>query len=428
MLTVKKNETLTRVGRGTPMGELMRRYWLPFLLSSDLRDPDGEPRRVRLLGEDLVAFRDTGGRVGLLEKYCPHRCADLFVGRNEEYGLTCIYHGWKFDVTGQCVDMPSEPPGHSFAEKIRVPAYPVQERAGVLWTYMGPKELEPELPEFEWARAPDDHRYASWNYQECNFVQAIEGGIDTIHSIFVHSTLDSHRKLDAQKEQGKRQGDPQMRYRTRDNAAKLFAQNTDYGVAIAAQYKGEGEDYWRFNLFWMPFYTSPSGRPGVKMVHAFVPLDDELTARWCFSCRLDRPYRSSEYAQMRKGSGVHAELIAGTHWPTHNKRNNYLQDREMQRTESYSGIKDFGAQDYAVQEGMGPIQDRTIEHLGTSDIGIIAMRERLLEAAADLQEGTEPYTATHGDVYHVHAGDVVLPPDAKWDEDERVKKVMAARW
>ena len=159
MLSLEENERLTRVGKGTPIGELLRRYWIPALLSADLPQPIGDPLRVTLLGERLVAFRAIDGRVGLIERNCAHRCADLFFGRNEEGGLRCTYHGWKYDLQGNCVDMPSEPTETNFKDKVRLTAYPVRERAGVLWAYMGPREQVPELPEFEWARVPDDHRY-----------------------------------------------------------------------------------------------------------------------------------------------------------------------------------------------------------------------------------------------------------------------------
>ena len=202
-----ENDRLTRVGRQTPMGELVRRFWIPFLQVTDLREPDGAPVRVTLLGEKLVAFRDSDGRVGLIERLCAHRCADLFFGRNEENGLRCTYHGWKYDVEGKCVDMPTEDAASTYKDKIRLTSYPVQERAGILWTYMGPREQMPELPEFEWMRVPEDYRFTSWSLQENNFVQGIDGGIDTVHSVYLHSTLDSHRDLNAWQEQGKSQGD-----------------------------------------------------------------------------------------------------------------------------------------------------------------------------------------------------------------------------
>jgi phthalate 4,5-dioxygenase len=429
MLTSQENERLTRVGRGTPTGELMRRFWLPFLLESDLHEADGPPVRVTLLGERLVAFRDTGGRIGLIDRACAHRCADLFFGRNEEGGLRCTYHGWKYDVDGKCLDMPTEDAESSYKENIRLTAYPVRERAGVLWAYMGPKGQEPELPEFEWARVPDSFRFISWNFQQNNFVQAIDGGIDTIHSVFLHSTLDSHRKLDEWQAQGKRDGNPRLVHRVRNNPPKLSVKDTDYGVVIGAKYPGkEGTDYWRYNLFLMPFYTMPPSGQDRKIAHAFVPVDDETTLRWVFTWNLEKPLPARDVAEMKAGASVHVQFIPGTHYPARNMSNDYLIDREAQRTLTFTGIKGIGEQDFSVQEGMGRIVDRTREHLGTSDVGIVAMRRRLLKAAADLQEGVTPHAARHGDVYRIRAAEVVLPSDAKWDEDPRPKEAMTARW
>jgi phenylpropionate dioxygenase-like ring-hydroxylating dioxygenase large terminal subunit len=429
---MEENARLTRVGRGTPMGELVRRFWLPFLLESDLQAADGPPLRVTLLGERLVAFRDTARRIGLIDRTCAHRCADLFFGRNEQGGLRCTYHGWKYDVNGKCLDMPTEEAGSVFKDNIKLTAYPVRERAGVLWTYMGPKDQIPQLPEFEWVRVPDGHRFTSWNYQQNNFVQAIDGGIDTIHSVFLHSTLDSHRKLDEWQEQGKREGNPRLVHRVRTNPPKLVAKDTDYGVLIAGKYRGSGDtDYWRYNNFLMPFYTMPPGGgsgASKKIAHAFVPIDDENTMRWVFTWNFEQPLSAREIAEMKAGSSVHVEFISGTHHPARNLSNDYMIDRELQKTLTFTGIKGIGEQDFSVQEGMGGIVDRTREHLGSSDIGIVAMRRRLLKAAADLQEGVAPYAALHGDVYHIRSAELVLPADAQWDQDERLKEAMTARW
>ena len=429
MLNREENERISHVGRETPMGELLRRFWLPFLQVADLPEPDGPPVRVTLLGERLVAFRDSEGRVGLIDRLCAHRCADLFFGRNEESGLRCTYHGWKYDVEGKCLDMPTEDAESTFKDKIKLTAYPVREKAGVLWTFMGPKGQIPELPEFEWARVPESHRFISWSVQQNNFVQAIDGGIDTVHSVFLHSGVDSHRQLDVWQERGRQEQDPRLVHRVRTNPPKLYTKDTDFGLMIGGQYRGkEGMDYWRCNLFFVPFYTMPPGTPTRKLCHAFVPLDDENTARWAFSWDVQKPYPAKEIAEMRSGASVHVQLLPGGHNPARNKANDYLIDREAQRTLTYTGIKGTGEQDFSVQEGMGAVVDRTREHLGTSDIGIIAMRRRLMKFAADLQEGVAPYAAAHGDVYHVRPADVVLPAGAKWDEDERLKKAMTASW
>src|SRR5438067_6477726 len=174
MLTKEENELLCRVGPGTVMGNLMRQYWVPALLSSELPEPDCAPLRVRVLGENLIAFRDSGGQVGLLDQACPHRGASLFFGRNEEEGLRCVYHGWKYDVSGQCVDMPSEPAESNFKSKIKATAYPAHERGGMVWVYMGRQDPPPPLPDFEWCLLPEEQRRIQWKaVRECNWVQAL---------------------------------------------------------------------------------------------------------------------------------------------------------------------------------------------------------------------------------------------------------------
>src|SRR3982751_776688 len=189
MLTREENELLTRVGPGTPMGNLLRRYWLPAMLAEEVPTPESPPIRVRLLGEDLVAFRDTYSQVGLIAANCPHRGASLFFGRNEEGGIRCVYHGWKFDTSGQCVDMPSEPAESNFKSKIKATAYPCREQGGLIWTYMGPLAEPPGLPELEFTLVPDEQRYISKRYQPTSFAQALEGEIDQSHVSFLHSSL-----------------------------------------------------------------------------------------------------------------------------------------------------------------------------------------------------------------------------------------------
>src|ERR671937_275405 len=186
MLKQEENELITRVGPGTPMGNLMREYWVPAMLSSELPAPDCDPVRVMLLGEQLIAFRDTSGKVGLIQNNCPHRGASLFFGRNEENGLRCVYHGWKFDAQGNCVDMPNEPAESDFKTKVRARAYATQERGGIVWTYMGPKRAPPPLPDLEANMLPDGAWQVGAIQRECNWLQALEGDIDTSHLGFLH--------------------------------------------------------------------------------------------------------------------------------------------------------------------------------------------------------------------------------------------------
>jgi phthalate 4,5-dioxygenase len=186
MLRKEQNDLVTQTGPGTPMGALFRCYWTPVLLASELPENDCPPVRVKVLSERLVAFRDSRGRYGLIDEFCPHRGASLWFGRNEECGLRCPYHGWKFDVTGQCVEVPSEPAESGFAKRIKLKSYPLVERGGVLWAYLGPAERQPVLPEWEFALVPDAQRFVSKRIQECNWLQAMEGGIDSSHVSFLH--------------------------------------------------------------------------------------------------------------------------------------------------------------------------------------------------------------------------------------------------
>jgi phthalate 4,5-dioxygenase oxygenase subunit len=430
MLSVQENEKLARVGKGTVMGEYMRRFWMPFLLSTDIPEADGEPVRVRLLGEDLLAFRNTDGVVGLVQRNCPHRWASMFYGRNEENGIRCSYHGWKFDVDGNCVDMPTETEDSNFRNKVRISAYPVVEKGGSLWAYMGDPANQPEFPDFEFFRVPEEHQFISWNRQECNFAQAIEGGIDSAHSNFLHATLDAYRMTDAWKAEGKRTGKLRDLYHARDQHPKFFAEDTDYGVATGARREtGEGTHYWRYNLFLLPFYTMPPSDPKQKFFHAFVPLDDGTSARWSFVWNVDRPITRADRALWHRGYGIHSEVHPGPeHRPVRNEENDYLIDRQMQKEVNFTGIAILADEDYSVQESMGRIEPREMEHLGTTDVGIIKTRRRLLREASELAEGKAPHSAANGAVYSVRAGDVVLDTDADWLNDEKVKDVMKATW
>ena len=190
MLSREDNEIVTNTDRGTPMGELFRRFWLPVALAEELPGPDSTPLRVKIMNEDLIAFRDTDGRVGLVDAYCPHRGAPMFFGRNEENGLRCVYHGWKFDVDGVCTDLPNAPEGETFKSKIHITSYPCEDRGGLIWAYMGPAEKKPPFPEFEWVKLGKEHRYINKFRLECNYLQAMEGDYDPSHAGFLHSVMD----------------------------------------------------------------------------------------------------------------------------------------------------------------------------------------------------------------------------------------------
>ena len=404
MLTPEENQLLTRVGPCTPAGELFRRFWLPALLSEELPAADCPPVRVRLLGEDLVAFRDTAGRIGLLSPLCAHRGAPLFYGRNEEHGLRCVYHGWKYDVTGRCIDMPSEPAESTFKDRIRQKAYPCRERGGVIWAYLGPAELMPELPELEWNLLPEGHcRVSKWLH-ESNYLQGFEGDIDTAHASFLHSFLDP--------DSSPQDGTISAKLKATDKAPKIMVDQTDYGFRYGARRRVSEDEYnWRVTQWLLPTYSLigfirfPAGG------RVWVPIDDERTYTYFYSFHPDRPLTVEEHARFESGNSFPPQLVTGTYNPVRNKTNEYLIDRELQRTATYTGIFGVNDQDRAIQEGMGAIFDRSQEHLATSDIAIIAARQRLLKTVRDLQNGIEPYAAQHPEIYAVRALDAVCAED-----------------
>ena len=367
MLSREEIELLTRIGPGTAMGALMRRYWMPATFSDRIAAPDSPPVRVKLLGENLVAFRDTGGRVGLLDERCPHRTASLFFGRNEECGLRCVYHGWKFDVDGACVDLPSEPPGGNFRNKIRIKSYPCEEHGGVVWTYMGPPEFRPAFPDLEWAHLPASHRFASRHVQQCNWLQGLEGGFDSSHLAFLH--------------RGSERGNVGI------VPSRYEVVSTDFGfVAGAGRELDTGEIFWTANVMLMPFHKIIASVPAGA--HVWAPMDDETTMLYSVDFHPDRPLTEEDLERSRTWGGIHTENIPDTDRAIRNRDNDYMVDRTLQASgQSYTGMHGLGVQDCGIQESMGPIADRTIEHLGVSDTAIIKIRRLLLQTLNDHAEG-----------------------------------------
>jgi phthalate 4,5-dioxygenase oxygenase subunit len=383
MLTRQQNDTLTQTGPGTPMGELFRRYWIPALLAEELPEPDCPPIRVKLLSERLIAFRDTQGRVGLLDEFCRHRRASLWFGRNEASGLRCAYHGWKYDITGQCIEIPSEPPGSVFCQDVKLKAYPCMERGGAIWTYMGPPELRPPFPEFEWTSVPASHRFVSKRLQECNYLQAMEGGIDSSHVSSLHSG-EMHTDV-------LHKGTKGAQYQ-KDTRPKFEVVDSPSGLLIGARRSAEpGLYYWRITQWVMPWYTMipPYGDHALHG-HAWVPIDDENCWTWSMSHHPARPLNDAEWEAIRSGQSVYAELIPGTYRPMANKDNDYLIDRAAQKTgRYYSGVKGISMQDASIQESMGPITDRSLEYLASTDIAIVKARRRLLQAVQSVRQASQ---------------------------------------
>ena len=412
MLPVEDNELMCRVGPGTPMGEVLRQYWLPVFFPSELT-ADGPPLRTRLLGEDLIAFRATSGRISLIQNACPHRGASLFFGRNEEDGLRCVYHGWKFDVNGDCVDMPSEPAESNFKSKVKATAYPGVERGGMVWVYMGRSKPPPALPDFEWCLVPEDQRRIQWKaVRECNWVQALEGDLDSSHTGFLHARLDRASVLE-------------MAGMRADNAPVLEVEETGIGVMYGARRTMRDDSYyWRTTQFVLPFYGMfPSGLDGNVPCHIWVPIDDYNTLSWGIDWHPLRTYTAAERDSSVTVSGGGATLLPASsrahgEWFTEaNAANDYLLDREIQRNETFSGIPTVALQDTAVTESMGAIAPREREHLGTSDGMIIRTRRRLIGIArAYRDEGVLPPGVSDPEAFRVRSCAIHLQREVRWQE------------
>ena len=395
MLSKHDNELITRVGPGTPMGQLMRRYWLPALLSDELPEPDCAPIRLRLLGEDLVAFRTTSGKPAVLDTWCPHRNANLFWGRNEEEGLRCVYHGWKFNADGACVDMPNEPARSKFAEKIRQPAYPAVDKGGFIWVYMGPAEAQPpELPHFEWLDVPGEHRNVHKRFQDCNWLQNLEGEVDSSHAPFLHGSVGPNGM--------------QPYNNNADRQPVFHTLETEFGVAIAARREaGPEQYYWRITPFMLPFYTIvPRARETNYIWTAAVPIDDLTMFGMTVIWSPDKPVARMPVVD------VDANFRS-----VQNRGNDYLVDRQLQKTSSFTGIRGVRVQDMAVQEDQrGPLSDRSREHLGASDLGVIATRRMLLEQLRALQRGIEPGQPHTPEAYYLRSAAVNADRSTPWEQ------------
>lgn len=393
MLSREENELLTKTGPGTPMGEMMRRYWIPALLSEEIPEPDCEPKHVRLLGENLVAFRDTHGRIGLLEEYCPHRGVSLVYGRNEEGGLRCIYHGWKMDVEGNVLETPAEPPGSSLKDKIKPRAYATREVADVVWAYMGPPDKMPAFPEFEWTRAPKPQLSLCKVFSDCNYFQGVEGSIDSSHLNYLHSSEFSSR--------------------SRDRAPQLTEpEDTPYGFRYAAIRRTDKESYIRVTHFVAPFHViippTRAGGEDVRAHQAWVPIDDEHHYFYNFQFNSNGPFTRDYTAQF--------ELDAD-YRPARNRQNKHRQNQAAMKAGNFTGIEGIRSQDIAIVESMIPVVDRTKEHLGTADIAIIRARRCMINAVRGFMAGGEPLGLDPSIQYRrIRSEEKLVPANTPWRE------------
>jgi phthalate 4,5-dioxygenase oxygenase subunit len=422
MLPKEENDLLCRVGPGTPMGDLLRQYWFPAIPSFELPSPDCPPKKVRLLGEDMVAFRSTSGEVGLVANSCPHRGASLFFGRNEEEGLRCVYHGWKFDVSGDCIDMPSEPAESNFKNKVRAKSYPARDVNHVIWVYMGPREIPPPFPRYEIATLPPEQvSQPRLMMEEANWFQNLEGDIDSCHIDYLHSRLQADKMM-----AGGIRG-----FFTRDRSPELNVVASDHGAfySAARQWDDEGNNWHRISQFIFPFHTmiAASNQDRVSL-RSWVPIDDHYTLQIVQSGSLVGAISEAENESTRDIFGIVGGYVPETSDPRSryftvaNKNNDYLRDFELEKTTQFCGIIFAGnLQDRAMTElmcnedGVEPIYDRSKEHLGTTDRMVITARRLMINAAKAFRErGELPPNVDNVQLDRVRSASAILPADADW--------------
>ena len=422
MLTAQENAILTETGPDAPMGAVFRRYWMPALLSRELPTPDCPPLRVKLLGEDFVAFRDSAGRVGIVAPGCPHRGANLFFGRVEDCGIRCAYHGWKFDVRGACVDIPTLPDAAArrLMPRAAVRALETAEFGDVIWAYMGPGEAPP-LPRFEFGLVPPTHRFVSKKFQQCNWAQACEGGLDTAHFSYLHAGMRDGEKVGLTEVAGRRvpgENEPpslaRFRWMVEDGRPEFTVLDHPAGLLLCAGRRADaGATYWRMTQFLMPNHSlAPGNFPeDNNLGNTWVPHDDRSCWIFCYCWNPDRPLTEKETTALANGLGIFAAV--DEHFvPVRRRENDYLIDRTLQREASFTGIAGISEQDQAIADSQGFIADRTRELLGQTDLGVVRFRRLALQAAQDVAEGRSPQGATAPDAYRVRSGDAMSEPGA----------------
>lgn len=413
MLSHEENNLLTRVEGDTPMGGIMRSHWIPACLSEEVAEPDGTPVRIRLLGERLVAFRDSDGKLGLIDETCPHRRASLALARNEECGLRCLYHGWKFDVAGNCVDMSSEPPGSELPKKVKIKSYPVHEHCGLIFTYMGPPKSIPTFDPPVYAPSCDTRIATSKMVIRCNWAQILEGSIDSAHSSSLHSSdMVPARILSAD-------ADAQRWYRpSTDKSPRLETQRTPFGFRYAAIRRpikdASTHDYIRTTLFIAPWTVHIPSNDQYHLATVHIPMDDETTAFYFIAYGTDNVPSNEDWRRfmhVRVGIDLDQNYV-----PIRNMENNYKQDRQAMKLGSYTGIDGIPNQDMAMWETMGPIVDRTRDKLGASDLAIVEFRRVMTDAAKDFQNGKPAIGTTEPKIPQatLHSFQGIVPKGTDW--------------
>ena len=385
MLSNEENQLLCRIEGEAPMGQLMRRHWTPVCLLEEVSEPDGAPAKARVFGEDLVVFRDTEGRVGVMDEYCPHRRASLVYGRNEEGGLRCLYHGWKMDVEGNVLEMASEPAASGMAAKTKHKAYPVKEWGGLVWTYMGPRISVPEFRPPAWAPSAEARVSIAKVLLPCNWAQILEGAIDSAHSSSLHSSDMVPARVDGAKATDKAWLRPST-----DKAPRMQVQRTPYGFRYAALRRpinnAATHDYVRSTVFVAPATALIPPNNLYNVANINVPMDDTNTAFYFIAW--GHPAQTPETDTWRKflRQTVGVDLDA-EYRPLRTMANKFWQDRQAMKAGNFTGITGFPNQDVAMWLTMGPIADRTHDRLGASDLAIVEFRRQMLEAVHAFQQG-----------------------------------------
>ncbi|MBN9079861.1 MAG: ring-hydroxylating oxygenase subunit alpha [Rhizobiales bacterium 62-17] len=418
MLSAADNETLTRTDAGTSMGQYFRRFWQPVALSRELPEPDGAPLRVTIMGENLVAFRNSKGVVGLVDARCPHRGADLYFGRNENCAIRCVFHGWQFDLQGRPLELPNVPPEASYHQSLRLKAYPTREYGDVVWAYMGPdpwtKPL-PEVPQLEFGSLPATHRFVTKKLQECNWAQSIEGALDTSHFSFLHMpapSVPSNANPDAPADEKR------LRWIREDPLPQFLIIDHDVGFVVGGARRADhGMRYWRSAQFALPSHsTTPSTLPGeTHFGYTWVPIDDENCWIYTYAWNPDRPLSQDEIEKFSSGHGVIAEVDTNF-IPIRNRANNYLIDRQNQKHITYTGVRGVAEQDAMIQESQGRIADRSLEHLSASDAAIVRFRRVMLNQAKALAQGVEPEAPFKHAAYRLRSGSWMASEGVPFDQ------------
>lgn len=415
MLTQEENERLTLTGPGTPMGQVFRQYWMPALLSREL-EPEGPPKSLRILGEEFIAFRDGEGRVGVVEPRCPHRGAHLFFGRGEACGLRCAYHGWQFDTDGNCIDVPtaSDKVAESIKPKAKLQSLTVQESLGLIWVHFGAHPGP--VPQLDFAGLPEDHYFVSKKLQQCNWAQAVEGGIDTAHFSYLHANIAEGERVGLRPSQGVNEPPENGRYRwmIEDSAPRFTVLDHDAGLVMcAARHADDDQDYWRLTQFMMPNHSmAPNSFPGDNHSgNTWVPIDDQSCWIFCYSYNPERPLTENERKAFANGFGIFAE-VDEDYVPVRRRENNYLIDRDMQKHSNFTGIAGISEQDQAIADSQGLIADRSRELLGQTDLGVVRFRKLMLDSAEEVLRGESPRGADQPQAYAVRSGDAMSETDA----------------